>query len=184
MTLYTKSGDGGYTLRPGGQRLRKNDLRVEMVGTIDELNSHIGLCQALALREKQPAVAAALESVQGELLCLGAMVAAAGTSARPELVLCETSIARMEKLIDEICAPLPELTHFILPAGCELACRLHIARTVCRRAERDTVGAADREPRIPAMVFTYLNRLSDLLFALARQANAAAGVADVVWKGQ
>jgi cob(I)alamin adenosyltransferase len=180
--VYIKVGDEGFTFRPGGQRVPKSDPAVEAVGTIDELNAHLGLCLAGA-GELAP-VREAIAPVQSGLLTVGALLAAAGTQERPSVNLDETAVAGMERQIDRMTAKLPELTHFILPAGCELACRLHVARTVCRRAERRAVALAEAGAPVPPEVLRYLNRLSDLLFTAARCADQAAGQADVVWPGQ
>ena len=184
MPIYTRTGDEGFTIRPGGRRVRKSDPCVAAVGAVDELNSHIGLClQASAAAEQAP-VREALEPLPAELLLVGAALAAAGTDQRTGVSVDEAAVRRMEGQIDEIWAKLPALSHFILPVGCELACRLHVARTVCRRAERAAVAAEDSGCRLAEIVLGYLNRLSDLLFALSRLANAGAGVEERVWKPQ
>ncbi len=181
MKIYTKTGDEGYTARPGGERILKAHPCCEAVGTLDELNAHIGHCIAACERGAHDAIRETLGPVQEQLFAAGAMLSAAGTSTRPFAGLREKMIRAMETRIDEFCAELPELKHFIHPGGCELACRLHLARTVCRRAERQTIRAVDAETRIPVVIFHYLNRLSDLLFVLARAANHALGQRDVEW---
>ena len=117
----------------------------------------------------------------GELLCIGAHLAASGTKTKADVQLGASAVERMEKQIDEATASLPALEHFILPGGCELACLLHVARTVCRRAERCVVAASDAGLAVPAEALRYLNRLSDLLFVLARLANHLAGLDETIW---
>jgi len=181
MKVHTKAGDEGFTFRPGKQRVRKIDICVEAVGDIDELNAHLGLCLQGARGAEAAEVREALEPVQRELLTIGALLAAAGTDSRPNVALDESTVQGMEQQIDRLTTRLPELTHFILPGGCELACRLHVARTVCRRAERRVVALADAQTPVPPIIVRYLNRLSDLLFMVARQANHIAGVSDAGW---
>ena len=178
MKIYTRSGDDGSTQRPGGQRARKADPIIAAVGEIDELNSHVGLCIQACGRQDQ--TAEALRAVQPELLAAGALVAAGRGEAKgpPD----DAAVRRIERQIDAMAAKLPELKNFIIPGGCELACRLHVARCVCRRAERAVVAAVDSGAAVPGVVIRYLNRLSDLLFALARAANAEAGTDDVAWQ--
>jgi cob(I)alamin adenosyltransferase len=180
--IYTRTGDDGYTDRPGGERVRKFDPPVEAVGEVDELNSVIGWALRSAIDGGHEQVAEALAPLQTELLTVGAMLAAAGTGLTPGVSVGDAEVVRMETHIDHAMNHLPALANFISPGGCEAACRLHVARTVCRRAERAVARAASVETRIPHEVFKYLNRLGDLLFALARQANADAGLANDVWK--
>ena len=181
MKVHTKAGDEGFTFRPGKQRVRKIDICVEAVGDIDELNAHLGLCLQGTRGAEAAEVREALEPVQRELLTIGALLAAAGTDSRPNVALDESTVQGMEQQIDRLTTRLPELTHFILPGGCELACRLHVARTVCRRAERRVVALADAQTPVPPIIVRYLNRLSDLLFMVARLANHIAGVSDAGW---
>ena len=183
MKVHTKAGDEGFTFRPGKQRVRKIDICVEAVGDIDELNANLGLCLQGARGAEAAEVREALEPVQRELLTIGALLAAAGTDSRPNVALDESTVQGMEQQIDRLTTRLPELTHFILPGGCELACRLHVARTVCRRAERRVVALADAQTPVPPIIVRYLNRLSDLLFMVARLANHIAGVSDAGWPG-
>lgn len=182
MTIYTKTGDEGFTRRATEQRVRKNDPVIEASGAIDELNSLLGWCLRAAGDVKAGAICEALEPVQHELLAAGALLAAAGAPTKPPVAISMDAIARMERQIDAAWAQMPELTQFILPGGCELACRLHLARTVCRRAERRLAAAIAAETRTPPIIMKYLNRLSDLLFALARLANHQAGQAEKVWE--
>lgn len=183
MKIYTRDGDEGDTVRAGGGRVRKSDPLVEAVGTLDELNACLGLCLARVSPDSAE-VAAALQPTQGELLALGAELAAVGTEAVVPAGPGADAVARMEHTIDEISARLPALDCFLLPGGGELASRLHLARTVCRRAERRTVAAADAGAELPAAALRYLNRLGDLLFVLARRACADAGAPKAPWHGR
>lgn len=181
MKLYTRTGDDGTTGRFGGERVAKDALCVEASGTIDELNCHIGLALT-ACRAGE--LAAALTSVQERLFELGADLATpratTNDQAKQPPRLGPEHVADLERMIDEACAPLPAMRTFILPGGSELAARLHVARAVCRRAERLGVALGRIEP-IAREPLIYLNRLSDLLFALARRANQLAGIADTPW---
>ncbi|HAU38378.1 MAG TPA: cob(I)yrinic acid a,c-diamide adenosyltransferase [Phycisphaerales bacterium] len=182
MTIYTSGGDEGFTTRPGGRRVPKSDAMLEAVGSVDELSSHLGLCLS-ACDDACAEIRDVLAQTQQELMVVGALLAAAGTGAAPKVTLDETSVRRMEQQMDRAVKQWGDLAHFILPRGCELAARLHVARTVCRRAERAAVKAVDSESRIPRIVLHYLNRLSDLLFTLARQANRANGCDEAPWHG-
>jgi cob(I)alamin adenosyltransferase len=178
MKLYTATGDAGETSLFDGTRVRKNHPRVAAYGDIDELNASLGWCRAAAAGT----IAERLEPIQHELFVLGAELATpAGSrqSGRVPLISSEAS-RRLETWIDEATAAVTPLRNFILPGGSEAAARLHMARTCCRRAERAVIGLAHDESVRPEAV-VYLNRLSDLLFAWARLANALAGSDDVVW---
>lgn len=181
MKLYTKRGDSGATDLFGGQRVDKDALRVEAYGTVDELNSVLGLAASGC---PSPQMQAILVSLQSRLFEIGADLATPrkdsdeDKSIIPRITMAQ--VEQMEQMIDAACADVPEMKSFVLPGGTELAARLHLARTVCRRAERVCVALHKREP-IGDAVIVYLNRLSDLLFAMARQANHEAGVADVPW---
>ena len=181
MKIYTKTGDEGNASLPDGRRVSKSDVRFEALGSIDELNAHIGLCLA-GCGSADANVAQALGLIQSELLSCGSAMAAPGLSALSEL-LGESSVHRLEGQIDQMWSITSPLTHFILPGGCELACRLHVARTVCRRAERCVVSVDRSGQAVAPLVLKYLNRLSDLLFVLARMANHNAGLTDTVWRG-
>jgi len=182
MKLYTRRGDTGLTDLYGGRRVSKDSLRVEAYGTVDELNSLIGLVRC------SPGPASVLDplaSIQSRLFEIGADLAtpeAEGDErpARSVPRVGDDHVAELEGWIDAASGAAPAMTHFVLPGGTELASRLHVARCVCRRAERLCVALGHAEPITEAVV-VYLNRLSDLLFAMARQANAEAGVADVPW---
>jgi len=176
VKIYTKTGDAGETGLFGGPRVRKDHSRIEAFGTVDELNSHLGAVRTL------PAASAfdpLLRRVQGELFDLGAQLA---TPARADERITAGHVAALEAEIDGHEATLDPLTSFILPTGTPLAAALHVARTVCRRAERRVVSLAMQpETTIPPNAIEYLNRLGDLLFVMARVANRRAGVADDPW---
>lgn len=177
MRLYTKRGDGGQTGLIGGTRVSKDHPRVAAYGDVDELNAVIGgviaVCEDEDWRER-------LSRIQHQLFNLGAVLANAGDpSAVPALG--DGDIQALENWIDEACDEVPPLTQFILPGGNELSCRLHLARTVCRRAERSVVHLAQQDS-VPSAAIVHLNRLNDLLFAWARLANHRAGVAETVWR--
>jgi len=187
MKIYTRTGDDGSTGLFGGGRIRKSDPRIECYGTIDELNAAIGL--AAAAVESEAGSPAAynmrdwLRAIQHELFNIGSHLATPADSPSSAKLppLEESMVARLEMQIDEAEQQLTKLRQFILPAGDEAACRLHLARTICRRAERRVVAFALDRP-VPDLIITYLNRLSDWLFVMARLANLRAGVEDVPWK--
>jgi cob(I)alamin adenosyltransferase len=178
MKLYTKTGDDGTTGLFGGGRIPKASRRVEAYGTVDETNAVIGVARATGL---PLVIDVVLERVQEDLFTLGAELACVpGREAKLQIVLLsESDVRRLEVAIDEADAACEPLKSFVLPGGSPQAAALHLARTVCRRAERATL-AVDDAPLRPAAII-YLNRLSDLLFALARRANALARVDDVPW---
>lgn len=179
--IYTRTGDQGSTRLATGETVRKHDLRVEAYGGVDETNACIGLCRLHAAGSDLDPL---LARIQNELFDLGADLA---TPERPgqalgfeALRIVEAQVERLEAEIDALNAGLGDLTSFILPAGTALATHLHLARTVCRRAERVAVRLKD-EPDEPVntAALRYLNRLSDLMFVMARHANREAG--DVLW---
>jgi cob(I)alamin adenosyltransferase len=179
MKIYTKTGDEGQTGLGDGSRVGKDHPRVAAYGDVDELNAAIGA----AIAQGDDQFAALLGAVQKDLFAIGAQLADPRprlTAAKPKAMLSGDRTAALEQAIDEHEARLPALTTFILPAGTPLATGLHLARTVCRRAERAVV-ALGREEAIEPGIVVYLNRLSDLLFVLARRANQAAGRPDVPW---
>jgi cob(I)alamin adenosyltransferase len=187
MKIYTKTGDKGETGLFGGQRVSKAHVRVDAYGEVDELNSIIGLAVARLGADGVDDIAARLTAVQSELFTIGANLAtpAPEDGGRPNSYippLDPERIGEMERWIDEAETELEPLTNFILPGGAEAAARLHLARTVCRRAERRVIRLAD-DAHIDDGVIVYLNRLSDYLFTLARLVNRRAGVADVPWQG-
>lgn len=179
MKIYTKTGDGGDTGLFGGPRVRKNDPRVEAYGEVDELNAALGVVRALV---EDPEIDAELGRVQAELFCVGAELATPhGAKARSAIPAVDAAwTARLEALIDVWQAELPPLTRFVLPGGTRTAAALHLARTVCRRAERRVVSLAAEE-EVDARVLPYLNRLSDLLFVAARVANRRARRDEPTW---
>lgn len=184
MRIYTRTGDGGDTSLRWGERVPKNALRVEVYGTVDEANAHVGMAVALMEGAAFDAVRAVLVRIQNELFAVGADLAAPPGRDRGEQPrITEASVAALEADIDRLEAALPPLNHFVLPGGCRPAAALHVARTVVRRAERQLVSLMQQEPVEPALL-KYLNRLSDLLFVAARAANHAAGLRDVPvdWK--
>lgn len=181
VRVYTRTGDAGETGLLGEARVRKTDPRIEMVGSLDELNACLGLAAAAVA---DAGVAGTLAGLQRDLFALGARVAdvrpaghrdAGGCAALPA-----EAVANLERLIDQAESELPRLARFILPGGTEAGARLHLARSVCRRAERRAVSLAGQEA-VPSAVLAYLNRLSDLLFVLARLVNHRAGVAEPEW---
>jgi cob(I)alamin adenosyltransferase len=176
MKIYTKTGDAGETGLFGGPRVAKDHARIEAFGTVDELNSHLGIVRTLpAAAQFDPL----LRRIQCELFDLGAQLATPGDS---EERITMRHVEAIERAIDEYEGEVEPLKCFILPTGTPLAAELHVARTVCRRAERRVVTLASRlETTIPANAIEYLNRLGDLLFVLARLANARDGVADDPW---
>jgi cob(I)alamin adenosyltransferase len=187
MKIYTRTGDRGETGLFGGGRVRKDDIRVEAYGEVDELNAVLGL--AAVPLEGGPAgdLLERLRLLQEDLFAIGAHLAtpAAGQSRAAAHLppLPEIRIEQMERWIDAAEEELEPLRNFVLPGGVEAAARLHVARTVCRRAER-RVLALGTEAEIPGSVLVYLNRLSDLLFTMARQVNRAHGREDVPWIGR
>lgn len=184
MKIYTKAGDGGDTSLFGGERVAKDAPRVEAYGTLDELNACLGMVLA-SLGADPAALHAPLGRIQAELFDLGAELATPPVRAEDRLAarlarVSATEVEALEALIDRFEAQLSPLRSFILPGGTATAAALHLARTVARRAERRVVSLAAHEPVNPELL-RYMNRLSDLLFVLARAANRAAGVDDVPW---
>ena len=179
MKIYTKSGDGGETGLFGGGRVRKSDARVEAYGEVDEACAALGVARA-ALSD--PELQAELARVQDELFCVGAELASPhGVKARSAVPPIEPRwAARLEEAMDRWDRELPVLHQFVLPGGTPAAAALHLARAVCRRAERRVVALA-AQAELDANVLVYLNRLSDFLFVAARLANRRAGVAEHHW---
>jgi cob(I)alamin adenosyltransferase len=185
VKIYTRTGDAGETGLFGGLRVPKDAPRIDATGDVDELNAVLGLCVARLQDDGATALAERLRIVQADLFTLGANLAtpAPEDGGRPNdyiPALPAARIAEMEGWIDESEAEVPPLRNFILPGGSEAAARLHLARTVCRRAERRVITLA-RTATIAPEILIYLNRLSDLLFTLARTANHRAGTVDVPW---
>ena len=179
MKIYTKTGDDGETGLMAGQRVAKDHPRVESYGTVDELNAMLGLARAAGLPQGVDAV---IQRVQNELFNLGSQLAASDPAQLPIPLITDENVTALERDIDRLEQALAPLTMFILPAGGLAAAALHVARTVCRRAERRVVTLAARPgEHVPETVIRYLNRLGDFLFVAARVANARDGLGDVIW---
>lgn len=175
MKIYTRTGDQGATSLFSGERVSKAHPRVVAYGTVDELNSVIGLARS---HSPEGEIDAWLLEIQNLLFILGADLATV-ENAKPVPRITDSHVERLENLIDEMTARMPELRHFILPGGTPCAAALHVARCVCRRAEREAVVVPDGEISRTALIF--LNRLSDCLFVLSRFQNFLAGVEDPKW---
>ncbi len=179
MKIYTKAGDAGQTGLLAGQRVAKDHPRVEAYGTVDELNAALGMARALGL---SPDLDAVFERVQNELFHLGSQLAASDPTLLPIPLITDQHVTGLEEDIDRLEANLPPLHVFILPAGALAGAAVHVARTVCRRAERRVVTLAAMPcEHVSEIVIRYLNRLGDFLFVAARAANAHNGVGDVAW---
>lgn len=176
--IYTKTGDLGETGLFGGRRLSKSHLRIEAYGTVDELNSHLGL-----VRDQQTDVATRdmLHAIQSQLFSIGSILASDPEKELPVPELSEEQVKALEQAMDEMDTRLPELKNFILPGGHPHVSQCHITRCVCRRAERLVVALAAIES-VPAIVIKFLNRLSDYLFLLARWTAQQLSVEEVIWK--
>ncbi len=179
--IYTRTGDGGNTGLIGGTKVPKNDLRIETYGTVDELNSWMGMIRDqmadAALKEE-------LKYIQDRLFTIGSLLAT-DHSKNPKMELPdlhESDVQLLEKRIDEMTAQLPEMKSFILPGGHATVSSIHIARCVCRRAERHAVALQQYGVPVETLVIQYLNRLSDYLFTLARYAGMLLGAAEIPWK--
>jgi cob(I)alamin adenosyltransferase len=181
VKIYTKTGDEGETGLFGGGRVPKDHLRTTAYGEVDELSSAIGLARSTTPVDLFDAL---LESIQRDLFSIGGHLATPDPSkvakALQKADLSADRVALFERVMDEADGELPPLRSFVLPAGTAKAAALHLARTVCRRAERSVVTLA-RENEVPGLFLAYLNRLSDLLFTLARLANHRSGAGDVTW---
>ncbi len=184
--IYTKAGDGGLTRLVGGQKVRKDSPRIEAYGTVDELSACIGLARTILGATGAPTGAPELEAVlrriQNELFNLGSDLATLPDDRHPQQpVIEERHVAALEAEIDGWNASLPELRSFVLPGGGAVAAHLHVARTVCRRAERLVVALMAIEP-IGEQVLPYLNRLSDALFVMSRHTSRLYGEAEPLWE--
>lgn len=176
MTIYTRTGDQGETDLLGGVRVPKDVELIEACGTLDELSAWLGLCRCEQLPEE---VAQLLEQIQRRLFDVGAELFRAGSNRPGPAVIGMQDIAAMEQAIDRHEANLESTGGFLLPGGSRTAASLHVARAVCRRAERRLVSFARSQPQaVPSNSVAYMNRLSDLLYVLAREANAQAGIDD------
>jgi cob(I)alamin adenosyltransferase len=176
--IYTRGGDAGETSLGDGTRVSKLDVRLAAYGTVDEVNAAVGV--VLAGRDCPPPIRVVLERVQNELFDLGADLAVPA-AAENRLRVEQSQVDALERDCDTFNADVPELRSFVLPGGSPAAAALHVARTVCRRAEREALAAATAHDVSP-LALVYLNRLSDLLFILARAANAAAGKEEPLWR--
>lgn len=180
MKIYTKKGDDGETSLFGGQRVSKNSPRIEAYGTVDELNAHLGIVLSL---KPSSEIHKILEQMQSELFILGADLATpADVQSEKVQRIQQSHVQKLEETIDRLEESLEPLHSFILPGGSQISSLLHAARTICRRAERRTVQLSKTEA-IGPLPITYLNRLSDLLFVLARYANLLDGQSETRWKG-
>jgi cob(I)alamin adenosyltransferase len=181
--IYTRVGDGGETALFGGGRVRKDDIRIEAIGTVDELNAAVGVVRAeLARGGAAPSdVDDLLSQIQHRLFDLGADLATAESEAHGTSRIHDQHVTDLEGQIDRYDAALAPLRAFILPGGSPAAAQLHMARCICRRAERRLVELSANESNHSELV-RYVNRLSDLLFVLARAVNRDAGVPDVTWQ--
>lgn len=181
LKIYTKTGDDGDTGLFGGGRVAKDHPRVTAYGEVDELNAVIGQARSV---EMMPRIDEVLAPVQRDLFALGAMLATPDRDKMKEQLekarISDARIAQLEQAIDDGESELEPLRAFILPGGTAKAAALHVARTVCRRAERAVIHL-QRDTEVPQIVIVYLNRLSDLLFVLARVANKRAGAGEVTW---
>ena len=184
--IYTKTGDKGMTSLVGGQRVSKTDLRLEAYGTVDELNSQLGL---LLTEVSDASDHALLNEVQNHLFVVGGYLATdqSTTQLRAQSVVTPAMIESLEKAVDEIDSSLPKLRAFVLPGGTRGASMAHVCRTVCRRAERRILALNNQlkernEAELDANVLSYMNRLSDFLFVLARKMNIIEGQDEIKWK--
>jgi cob(I)alamin adenosyltransferase len=180
--VYTRTGDDGTTGLGGGQRVRKDSPRIEAYGTVDELSSAIGVALAFGLH---PRLAEALARIQNDLFNLGSdlCILEEDKAKMPVPVIEGRHVDALERLMDDLSTELSPLENFVLPGGSPGAAQLHVARTVCRRAERLAIALARLEPVGP-LVVKYLNRLSDALFVMARYENHKRGIPDVLWNSR
>lgn len=178
MKIYTKKGDKGKTSLIGGTRVLKSELRIESYGTVDELNAYIGLIRSQQINEH---IRETMKEIQDRLFTIGASLAADPEKSKMKIPdLHDTDISLLEEEIDRMEAQLPPLRHFILPGGSTTTAFLHIARCVCRRAERVCV-ALQEESFVEQRVICYLNRLSDYLFVAGRQIAQDENTAEFIW---
>ncbi|MGE0021242.1 MAG: cob(I)yrinic acid a,c-diamide adenosyltransferase [Draconibacterium sp.] len=180
MKIYTKTGDDGTTGLVGGSRVKKFDIRLEAYGTVDELNATLGVLRSMSIAEADKIL---IIEIQNKLFNIGSRLASdeKGEAYTANLAITDGNIELLEKAIDEYERNLPELTHFILPGGDPASAQCHVARTVCRRAERRVLEFAGEMPT-HVNTMKYLNRLSDLLFVLSRKTARENGVAETAWK--
>jgi cob(I)alamin adenosyltransferase len=185
--IYTKRGDAGETSLAGGQRVQKDSARIEAYGTVDEVNSFVGLavvsCEELIARDPRIGLLLViLRRVQHELFNLGSILATLPEDVHPKQArITPAEIAQLEREIDAVNESLPSLRSFVLPGGTRVNAELHVARTVCRRAERLLIALSRMEP-VPPETIQYLNRLSDAIFVWSRWVNQALGAPEILWE--
>ncbi len=179
MKIYTRTGDDGTTGLIGGTRVKKYNIRLEAYGTVDELNSYIGVVRSLQSDENADHV---LEKIQNKLFVIGAHLATDDTITliKKQMPVGETDILMLEQEMDEMNELLPELRNFILPGGCQASSFCHVARTVCRRAERLIVELSDKA-EVESDLIIYMNRLSDYLFVLSRKVSNDLKAPEILW---
>ncbi|MBI4079024.1 MAG: cob(I)yrinic acid a,c-diamide adenosyltransferase [Candidatus Levybacteria bacterium] len=183
VKIYTRTGDKGQTSLYGGKRVSKSSLRIETIGTVDELNSAIGAAIA-GIRNKELGIRKELEKIQNDLFTIGAVLASPSTmNNEPITNNVKIRVIHFEKLIDQLTKKLPELRNFILPGGRRAGAALHLARSICRRAERRLVELSKKET-VPNHIFIYFNRLSDLLFTMARFVNYQEKQKETIWQNK
>lgn len=180
MKIYTKTGDEGTTGLVGGSRVKKYNIRLEAYGTVDELNASLGMLDAL---NEDAEISQLLSVIQNKLFNIGSRLASdeKGEELTAALAITDEDIQHLEQAIDHFDEELPELTHFILPGGDQLIAQCHVSRTLCRRAERRIVEFAEQEKVRPELI-KYVNRLSDLLFVLARISGFRRGITERPWE--
>ena len=180
--IYTKTGDQGETGLVGGQRVAKDAQRIEVFGTVDELNSFVGLARISARESGLNELESIFERIQHELFNLGSVLATLPQDLHPNQPrITKETIDQLEREIDHYNATLPALRSFVLPGGSRICAELHVCRTVCRRAERTLVTMKHAE-EIPIEAMLYLNRLSDAMFVWSRWVNQALGVEEALWQ--
>ena len=180
--IYTRTGDDGTTGLVGGGRIAKDSLRVTAFGSVDELNAWMGVIRTFLSSPAKETLDPKCAIIQNELFDLGAELATPPGSEWPTMThISGTHITRLENWIDEVTTGIPELRSFVLPGGSPINAYLHLARTVCRRAERDIVTLS-KEEKITAEIIHYVNRLSDLLFAMARYESHVSRIPEYLWK--
>lgn len=177
MKLYTKTGDQGTTSLVGGQRVAKNDIRIEAYGTVDELSAHIGYLHDISTNSHKPQ----LISILSDLMVCGALLAAEDQTIAKLPKLTQSQVEQLEKWTDILMQDVPTLRHFTLPTGNLQLSYSHICRTVCRRAERCIIASRDHHPEIPAVTAQYINRLSDYLYAFGRNTTHSQQSREYIW---
>ena len=178
MKIYTKTGDKGETSLYGGRRLQKDDLRIESYGTVDELNAHVGFLREGDIHDDYDAL---LQQIQIELFNIGSHLASSPEASFPLPELNTDLVGQLERSMDDMNESLPPLKTFVLPGGSESASRAHLARTVCRRAERRVVSLSHSE-KVNGQIIIFLNRLSDFFFVFSRYLLHSEGRSEVKWQ--